>query len=114
MTHRKIFRDLDLVCNEFVEDLTLEKMKIYEKWRKKEKKIKFEKAKTTTLIIGTNLSNQQNNADDSSGADDEDERAPASLSKPKEVIYLCRESHLNAEKLQVLSSSIISSISVIF
>jgi hypothetical protein len=95
------YKDLDPVCNEFVEDLTLEKTEVYEKWRKKEKKIKFEKAKTTAIIIGTNLSNQQNNADNSSGAEDEDERAPGRLSKPKEVLYLCRESHLNAEKLQV-------------
>ena len=52
------------------------------------------------VTIGTNLADRQDNADYSSGAEDEDERAPAKYSKPKEVLYMCRENHLTAENVK--------------
>jgi len=80
------YKGYDEVCNEFVEDETVCKLEIVKKYnREKEKEVD-----KGSKIIGE-LSNQIENADDSSGEDDEDARASAHQSKPKEIYRLDRE-----------------------
>lgn len=81
----------DEVCNEFVEEETVHGLDCYKKYKKrKDKRIAKEK-KGRVQVIGTGMDSQIENADDSSGDEDEDARATARQSAPKEVFRLDRE-----------------------
>ena len=81
----------DEVCNEFVDESNVLGLECYKKYKKRKDKRKRLEDKGRTRLIGTGMDNQIENADDSSGDEDEDARATARQSAPKEVFRLDRE-----------------------
>ena len=84
------YQGYDEVCNEFVEEETVYHLDCFTKYKKRMNKRKREAERNKTRLIGA-MENQIENADDSSGDDDEDARATARQSAPKLVYRLDRE-----------------------
>ena len=82
----------DPVCNAFVDEFGLVKLEIFKDFRKDLRK---KKAQVEYRIYGCDESAGVDNADDSSGDDDEDKRAAARVSAPRNVYHLDREYVIN-------------------
>ena len=85
------YEGYDEVCNEFIEESAVHGLDCFKKYEKRMKKRKQKQKRENPQLIGSGMDNQIENADDSSGDDDEDARATARQSAPKKVYRFDRE-----------------------